>query len=312
MILPPLDQWDESSLDDVAASDETSWLEKKAAPMLKLKADGGVSAETVEEIAKQVSAFANSGDGFIVFGADHKSRSLDAGVPERVGKGGRMHIKEWVEQIVPQQVQPNYHGCTARFLRKPGHHGTANGIDLGVLAIRVPLSDSRPHSIRKNSGDVAYIRGGEHSVPMSHQTLLDISNRSGAFAGEIVSAGCLTDPIPQEKDSGGIMQYSIVFNPKVRLQVGAVCRHWAIDIRFIQPWFLSRLNGGDAPVESRLTEPGHIRIDGQAPLLPQSVQRACRTNLTVVAASPIPAVEISLYLEGPHQPFRKNFMLAKE
>jgi hypothetical protein len=180
MILPPpFDKWDENTLDDIAASEETNLLEKKASPKFRQKPDGSVLHETVEEIARQVSAFANSRDGYIVFAVDHPSRSLDAGVPGRVGQGGRIPIKEWAEQVIPTSVHPHYHDCTARFLRKPGHHGVdSNGIELGVLAVYVPLSNARPHSIQKNSGDVAYIRAGEHSAPMSHQTLLALGARA--------------------------------------------------------------------------------------------------------------------------------------
>jgi hypothetical protein len=71
----PLDEWDvDYILNDVRDADESNELEKKASGKFTLTAKGTPDAETKEELAKQVSAFSNSGQGFIVYGiGDNKA-----------------------------------------------------------------------------------------------------------------------------------------------------------------------------------------------------------------------------------------------
>lgn len=84
----PLDEWDAAYLDELAHQDETASFEKKASEGL-----------TREKIAQGVCAFANAGDGYMVFGfKDEKAGGgLDDGVP---ATKGRQPIKDWTRKGV--------------------------------------------------------------------------------------------------------------------------------------------------------------------------------------------------------------------
>src|SRR5690349_17220198 len=89
-----LNEWDSDYLTEIAAASvtENSQLERKASALFNPK-----GRATRDEIAKQVSAFANSGGGYLVFGI-HDSGGLDVGVDPLVG---RQSVKDWVEGIIP-------------------------------------------------------------------------------------------------------------------------------------------------------------------------------------------------------------------
>src|SRR6201995_4310988 len=128
----PLDEWDAAYLDEVATMDETASLEKKSSLGFDQKKE-----LTKAEIAKQVCAFANSGEGYIAFGFKDKDKGpawLDDGIDEYVGKQAG---KDWVEALIPKQHQPPIEGCEARFIRHPMHHMPGKG----VLVVAVPLSE---------------------------------------------------------------------------------------------------------------------------------------------------------------------------
>src|SRR5262245_48352404 len=137
----PLDEWDSAYLKELVLSDETAGFEKKSALGFDSKKDA-----TKSEIAKQVCAFANSGEGFLAFGFKDKDKGpagLDAGVH---GSVGNQSVKDWVEALIPKQHHPPIEGCEARFIRDTTHHQP----DRGVLVIAVPLSERRPHWTRED------------------------------------------------------------------------------------------------------------------------------------------------------------------
>jgi hypothetical protein len=62
-----LDQWDWEYVDEIATPNkESTEIEKKAGQAFKVNASGKVPSETHDEIAKQVCAFSNAADGFLV------------------------------------------------------------------------------------------------------------------------------------------------------------------------------------------------------------------------------------------------------
>src|SRR5262249_53136003 len=122
-MLRPLDEWDSDYVDEIAKLDESADLEKKASDAFTTNAGGGISGATRDEIAKQVCAFSNTGDGLLVFGIP-KAGGVDAGVPELVG---RTPTKDCVEQLIPTLLHKVVYGCKAAWIHKPGHHAAARG-----------------------------------------------------------------------------------------------------------------------------------------------------------------------------------------
>ena len=79
---------------------ESLTLDYKASPSL------GKSDKQRDELCKDVTAFANSAGGQIVYGVEE-----DKHVPTRLDDGADPAItKEWVEQVIDSRVQPRIEG----------------------------------------------------------------------------------------------------------------------------------------------------------------------------------------------------------
>lgn len=243
---PPLDDWDEAYLRSIATPDETADLEKKGSAKFDPVGD---KKGTRDELAKQVCAFSNAGDGFLVYGIAAVG-GLDAGVADTVGG---QPVKAWVEADIPRlPIQPPVTSCQARLIHCPGHHA----VGCGALVVQVPLSDRRPHWVMGNP-DLPYLRVGEHSVPMRLQTLLDISSRGSTPVGEILSLGRISGP------ATGVPVASFLLNPMVRLVSGPLCREWAFEL--YSPPTIGEFS---TTLPGTIVSDGAIYVAGKEPLFP--------------------------------------------
>jgi hypothetical protein len=211
-----------------------------------------VTGPTTEELAKQVSAFSNSGGGFIVIGIDDVTGRLDGGISDHVG---RDTIKQWAEKTIPNLVTPRILGCEARSFYIPPSH--VEGMCL--LAISVPLSEHRPHWTT-SPREVPYIRVGEHSEPMRPQTYLDIAFRSGTTSAEILDLKEVRTP---EFLASRATTYTV--QPVVCLRTGTVCKDWAFEMRTVE--------GNTRLIYPRdcgasINKLDHLYVIGKEPLFP--------------------------------------------
>jgi hypothetical protein len=246
-----LDNWNQEYVTTtVRLEDESAMLEKKSSGKFSLTAKGHPDGATKDELAKQVAAFSNSGDGFLVYGIDDDKKTLDAGVPILIGT---QPTKDWVEAIIPKLVYPSVSGCEAKMVQVAGHHASG----MGVLVIAVPLSEQRPHWVGPN--EVPYIRAGAHSIPMRPQTFLDIASRENAAAAEIEGIG----PVGNPSFAGSVKTYSI--QPFVRLLNGPVSDRWAFEMKVrsgrIKIKYPSNLG-------AKITSDQHLYLLGNEPLFP--------------------------------------------
>jgi hypothetical protein len=164
----PLTDWDDAYLLEVANGQvETEFFEKKGSALWT-----ATDAKLKLKIAQAVCALSNSGGGFFVIGME-KDSGFDAGIEEL---RGRIPAKEWIEGLIPTLVRPAVYDCTARFMS----HTSAHVQGKGVLIVGIPPSNRRPHWIIRGHREIAYIRAGEHSLPMRMQTILDIESRADA------------------------------------------------------------------------------------------------------------------------------------
>jgi hypothetical protein len=293
---PPLSEWDFNYIETIATPHESGDLEKKGAALMDLQ---GNRSQSIAELAKQVSAFANGGGGFVVYGID-RSGGLDAGV---LPTEGRQPIKAWCEQLIPGLVRPSIHGCQAAFFSKAGHHRD----DRGVLVVHVPLSEARPHWVPGQLPEVAYIRAGEHSVPMSLQTFIDLSHRQQLSKVAIVD---LYRAIKPQAGDGGVEQCWV--NPRVKLEAGPCCKEWAVDVKV--PKGLVQLTGKFGSNVEFSDEFSAAFILGQSPLFAERVTAAANEYLTfrirnreeVAHAEAI----VTLYA-GAAQPEQRRFNIGK-
>lgn len=288
----PLAEWDEAYVAaDVKDADESAVLEKKASGKFVLTAGGQPDGATKDELAKQVCAFSNAGEGFIVYGiADNKT--LDGGVPMMIG---RQPIKDWVEASVPKMVFPPVTQCAAKVIQVPGHHGTDNCI----LVVYVPLSDRRPHWVT-NPQETAYIRTGAHSLPMRPQTLLDISSRGTASAALIEGLNPIGAPSFPTK---AVNVYQI--QPLVRLLNGPVCELWSFELRV-------RAGRGKiifpSNLGAKITKEDHVYLVGTEPLFPGRSTPVSSSPFRFEYARSPGQLEISASLyAGSAQPVQRTF-----
>ncbi len=106
--MKPVAEWDEAYLMSLPVG-EFDWLETKGRRSLDLTIPTVSESAVLETISKEVSAFANSGGGTLVYGlADPKPGETewhvdDGGVSVLVKKN---ETKEWMETIIPNQMDP--------------------------------------------------------------------------------------------------------------------------------------------------------------------------------------------------------------
>lgn len=66
-----------------------------------------------KEISKDISAFANSDGGFVIYGIKEFDDNARKHLPERLDPVDRTVIsKEWLEQVINSNIQPKIYGLT--------------------------------------------------------------------------------------------------------------------------------------------------------------------------------------------------------
>jgi hypothetical protein len=210
----PIDEWDEQYvLSEIANAPESASFERKAS--LAFGSTGPAKAE----IAQEICAFANSGEGFIVYGVKEPKDGggIDGGI---AGTIGRQAVDSWVSALIPKLHHPPIVNCVSRFIPMQ-NMGGGNG----VLVVFVPLSDRRPHwSTQGAPPEIPYLRVGEHSAPMRLQTLLDISGRGSAPFGEIGA----NPGFDEFQDAQFLGRW---IRPTFRVAGGPVCQTWGLEIQ---------------------------------------------------------------------------------
>ncbi|HEX8265964.1 MAG TPA: ATP-binding protein [Pyrinomonadaceae bacterium] len=167
--------WDEDYILSLPQG-EHDWLEFKSSRLLDFTLPGVNANDVFSELSKQVSAFANSGGGTIVYGVQDtpigtlRTVDADGGVSLILKKG----TKEWLEDIIPNLVDfPlssfNVYVVTA----KDATSGIAT--DKGLFLIDIATSDAAPHQAKDKK---YYARVGGKSQPIGHRLVMDIVGRA--------------------------------------------------------------------------------------------------------------------------------------
>lgn len=138
--------------------------------------------QIIEEISKDVSAFANSAGGTIVYGVIE-----DKNVPKSIDAGYDPHgdiTKEWLEQVINSSIKRRIDGIRINTvnLSAPGKV---------VYVVYIPQSNRAPHM---TSDHRFYKRFNFASVPMEEYEVRDTANRSAAPDLKITLT--LFSPIP--------------------------------------------------------------------------------------------------------------------
>lgn len=135
-------------------------LDYKASPALAR------DSKVVEEICKDISAFANSAGGQVIYGVTEDKRTCkptdtDPGITDE------KITREWIEQVVNSKVHPRIGGIrTAQF---------SNGRGGSVVVVTVPASQAGPHQAPDKR---YYKRFDLQSVAMEDYEIRDVLNRA--------------------------------------------------------------------------------------------------------------------------------------
>lgn len=163
--MQPSWEWDESDVRELVASqvEESLTLDYKACDALA-RTDG-----RKKEISKDVSAFANSAGGTIVYGVlenKHIPTKIDVGyLPTDI-------TKEWLEQVIHGNIQRRIDGVRIRPVRLTG-----SAVGRVLYVVSIPQSVRAPHMAADNR---FYKRFNFESVPMEEYEVRDVARRNEA------------------------------------------------------------------------------------------------------------------------------------
>lgn len=133
---------------------------------LEFKDSSALITGKVDEISKDISAFANSDGGTVIYGitesTDHRATSIDPGLDVTT----RNH-REWIENKIQSTVSPRLDGLLiSEILLAP---------DRAAYVVSVPASFRGPHQDRKTHR--YYRRHNFKAEPMEDYEIRDVRNR---------------------------------------------------------------------------------------------------------------------------------------
>ncbi|SIT91579.1 AlbA family DNA-binding domain-containing protein [Pontibacter indicus] len=148
---------------------------------LDFKAAGSIDITDKKkaEIAKDVSAFANSAGGMIIYGINEVNHKASSFSPI----DGNTYTKEWLEQIIQTRIQRKIENLKIIPVR------IDNDIHKSIYVIKIPESSSAPHM---TSDKKFYKRYNFESVQMEEYEIRNLYNRKDKT--ELVIHNILSSP----------------------------------------------------------------------------------------------------------------------
>ena len=160
--------WTEARLGSLVPY-ELEAQEFKSSAWVSSPATGKVRADFVDNLSKQISAFANAGGGCLFLGIDDTGL-VDGGVPTALRANG---TREWFEDILPGIVDPPLRSFDVHEVRAESPQSLIHP-ERAVYVLELPDSQDAPHQARDRR---YYLRIAGKSRPMSHRHVLDILQR---------------------------------------------------------------------------------------------------------------------------------------
>jgi hypothetical protein len=138
---------------------------------LDFKVEVGDPEKAKKELAKDISAFANTSGGFLIIGVDKNYNIV--GVNTMIQNKS---IDEWINQILSSNVEPNVFYFDPKIISIPNSEKV-------ILVIHIPESTKKPHIVVESSK--YHIRINDSSKPANHNQIRDMfefsKNRTDEF-----------------------------------------------------------------------------------------------------------------------------------
>jgi hypothetical protein len=168
----PVSEWTE---DDVLSlpPGENDTFERKGSELLDLTLARVREDAVRDELAKQLSAFANMGGGQIIYGLTNAGTVDNGGIARSVK--GRQSTKEWLEDVIPTLTDFEIVGFNVYEI-PPNATGSSLAADKSIYVVDVPDSERAPHQSKRDLK--YYVRLGSKSLPAPHRLIEDIRNRA--------------------------------------------------------------------------------------------------------------------------------------
>lgn len=153
---------------------EHNWVEFKGARLLDFSLSGVKVGDVLNELSRQLSAFANSGGGHIVYGIKNtplnQPRVVDEGGVSNQLKNG---TKEWLEDVIPNLVEYPLTDFNVYAIVRNEPDSLIEE-DKAIYVVSIQDSLQAPH--QANDGRY-YARVAGKTKPISHRLVSDIANR---------------------------------------------------------------------------------------------------------------------------------------
>lgn len=129
----------------------------------------GKNNEKKKELSKDVSAFANSAGGVIIYGMKEFDEASKRHLPEKIDAVSRTEIsKEWIEQVINSNISPKIHGISVT----PIQVGEERDNKV-IYVVEIPQSTTAHQAKDKRY----YKRYNFESIMMDDWEIKDIINR---------------------------------------------------------------------------------------------------------------------------------------
>jgi hypothetical protein len=204
--------WTESDVLALPPGQEHDSFDRKSGLLI-------AKAEFRDDLARHLSAFANSGGGHLILGM-HDNGTFDGVSRVRAGK---TTTREWLEQIVPELLSYPLQNFRVHEVLP----STPSDIPDGQVVIVIDVGDSAlaPHQSARSK--IYYHRSGGHSNPAPHFYLEALRNRLVAPSLEPQLAD-VTLFGSYKTESGPFLTFTLVFRV---LNAGRVAAYrWALAI----------------------------------------------------------------------------------